>query len=174
MPDLPGEFSSVEPIRPDHRCENFDCGKPPLDDWLKRFALQSHRSDGPLTFVVHQKLEVKGYYSLATRHVLKNEGPERLGAGLGNYPIGVVLLARLALDRSVQKLGLGAALLKDAMMRVDRISQDVGVRALIVDAIDAEAGKFYEKHGFSSFPQDPTRLMVLMKDVRASLRSVRT
>jgi GNAT superfamily N-acetyltransferase len=171
VPDPPADYSSVEPIRPDHRCESFDCGKPPLNDWLKRFALQSQRSDGPLTLVVHQNLVVMGYYSLTTRHVLKSEGPDRLGRGLGNYPIGVVLLARLAVDVSAQKIGLGRALLKDAMMRVDRISQDVGVRALIVEAIDTEAQQFYERHGFTVFPNDSSRLMVLMKDLRANLRS---
>ncbi len=168
MPD-PISLSSVEALKADHRCGNFDCGKPPLNEWLQRHALSSQRSDGPRTFVVHSSLEVKGYYSLATRHVLKSEGPDRLGAGLGNYPIGVVLLARLALDLSVQKLGLGKALLKDAMLRVMRVSADVGIRALIVDAIDEEARLFYLKNGLVAFPEDRMRLMTLMKDLRANM-----
>jgi GNAT superfamily N-acetyltransferase len=119
--------------------------------------------------VAHINLDVKGYYSLATRHVLKSEGPERLGRGLGNYPIGVILLARLAVDLSMQKLGFGKALLKDAMLRVIRVSTDVGVRALIVDAIDEEAHQFYLKNGLVPFPEDQMRLMILMKDLRASM-----
>ena len=108
MPDPLAALSSVEAIQPDHRCTNFDCGKPPLNEWLQLYALSSHRSDGPRTFVVHRDLEVKGYYSLATRQVLKSEGPERLGRGLGNYPIGVILLARLAvmcLSRGLVSVG---------------------------------------------------------------------
>jgi GNAT superfamily N-acetyltransferase len=168
-PDPLAELSSVEAIRRDHRCDNFDCGKADLNDWLKRYALQSHVSDSARTFVVHQNLDVKGYYSLASQHVLKAEGPERLGSGLPNYPIGVILLARLALDLSVQGIGLGKALLKDAMLRVVNVSSDVGVRAIIVDAIDESARRFYLKHGFASFPQDSMRLMMLLKDVRISM-----
>lgn len=172
-PDLLAELSSVEPIRRDHRCDNFDCGKADLNVWLKRYALQSQLSDSARTFVVHQNLDVKGYYSLASQHVLKDEGPERLGSGLPNYPIGVILLARLALDLSVQRIGLGKALLKDAMLRVIGVSSNVGVRAIIVDAIDEPARRFYSKHGFVSFPQDSMRLMMLLKDIRVSLPSVR-
>ncbi len=169
MPDPIVTLSPVEVLNRDHRCGNFDCGKPPLNEWLQRHALASQRSDGPRTFVVHSNLQVKAYYSLATHHVLKSEGPERLGAGLGNYPIGVILLARLALDLSVQKLGIGKALLKDAMLRVVRVSADVGIRALIVDAIDEEARQFYLKNGLVAFPEDRMRLMILMKDLRANM-----
>jgi GNAT superfamily N-acetyltransferase len=172
-PGLLAELSTVEALRRDHRCDNFDCGKAELNDWLKRYALQSHLSDSSRTFVVHRNLDVRGYYSLASQHVLKAEGPERLGSGLPNYPIGVVLLARLALDLSVQGIGLGKALLKDAMLRVVGVSYDVGVRAIVVDAIDETARLFYIKHGFVSFRLDPMRLMLMLKDVRASMPDTR-
>lgn len=161
-------LSRVEALSTEHRCDRFDCGKPPLNEWLQQYALASQRSDGPRTFIVHDALDVKGYYSLQSRQVEKSQGPERLGKGLGNYPIGVALLARLALDRSVQGIGLGKAMLKDAMLRVVRVSEDIGVRALIVDAIDDHAREFYERNGFVSFPDNPQRLMMLMKDLRAS------
>ncbi len=169
MPEPLPELSPVQAIQADHRCDRFNCGKPPLNEWLQRYALQSHRSDGARTFVVHQNLEVKGYYSLASGDVLKLEGPERLGAGLGNYPIPIILLARLAVDLSMQKLGLGQALLKDAILRVIRISEDIGIRALIVDAIDEQARSYYIEKGFVPFPADRMRLMQLLKDLRVSM-----
>jgi GNAT superfamily N-acetyltransferase len=164
------ELSPIEAIQANHNCHSFDSGKSPLDDWLRRYALQSQLSDGARTFVVHEAQAVKGYYSLASGNVSKRDGPARLGAGLGNYPIPVIVLARLAVDRSYQRRGVGKALLKDAMLRVIRISENVGVRALIVDAIDEEARLFYASAGFAAFPEEGMRLMMLLKDLRASFR----
>jgi GNAT superfamily N-acetyltransferase len=169
--ELPAELSPVEGIQPEHRCEGFDCGTQILNEWLQRYALQSHRSDAAKTFVVHQKLEVKAYYSLVSGNVSRRESPPRLGSGLGNYPIPIILLARLAVDLSFQRRGVGKALLKDAILRVIRISEDVAVRALIVDAIDDEAKRYYLEAGFVPFPEDQMRLMQMLKDLRASMKA---
>jgi GNAT superfamily N-acetyltransferase len=80
-----------------------------------------------------------------------------------------VLLARLAVDEREHGHGLGAALLRDAMSRTLLVSEEVAVRVLFVDAKDDEARAFYEHFGFEQAPHDPLRLMVLLKDVRASL-----
>jgi GNAT superfamily N-acetyltransferase len=171
VPEPLAEFSRVEAIQAAHRCERFDCGKQELNEWLQRHALQSHHSDAARTFVVHQNLEVKGYYSLVSGQVLKGESPPRLGTGLGNFPIPIILLARLAVDLSLQRCGLGKGLLKDAMLRVIRISEDVAVRALIVDAIDEDAQRYYLQAGFVPFPEDRMRLMRMLKDLRANMRA---
>jgi len=168
---LLSELSPVQAIQPEHRCERFDCGTPDLNEWLKRHALQSHRSDAARTFVVHQNLEVKAYYALVSGDVSRRDSPSRLGSGLGNYPIPIILLARLAVDLSFQKRGLGKALLKDAMLRVIRVAEDVAVRALVVDAIDDQAKRYYVEAGFVPFPEDQMRLAVMLKDLRVSTKS---
>jgi GNAT superfamily N-acetyltransferase len=172
VPEPLADLSPVEAIRQDHECENFDCGKTVLNEWLQRYALQNDRSDGARTFVVHQGRAIKGYYSLAGGHVLKQEAPDRVGAGLANHPIPIILLARLAVDQSFQGRGLGRELLQDAMRRVLLVSENVAARALIVDAIDEAARSFYVNAGFREFP-DQMRLFILLKDLRATLRECR-
>ena len=161
------KLGPIEAIQSEHQCQSFDCGNPVLNEWLKRYALANQRSGGARTFVIHAELQVKAYYSLASGNVLKREGPKRLGSGLGNYPIPIILLARLAVDLSLQRLGVGRALLRDVMLRVIRISEDVGVRALVVDAINEDARNYYIKNGFVAFPEDRMRLMQLTKDLQA-------
>jgi GNAT superfamily N-acetyltransferase len=110
-----------------------------------------------------------GYHSLAAGSVLRHEAPERIAQGIANHPVGLILLARLAVDRSEQGRGLGKALLRDALGRIEQAADVVGVRAVLVHAIDDAARRFYLHHGFQPSPVDPFQLMLLMKDLRASI-----
>jgi GNAT superfamily N-acetyltransferase len=85
------------------------------------------------------------------------------------YPVPVVLLARLAVDRSVSGRGLGAWLLRDAMTRALGASETIGIRAMLVHALDAEARAFYRRHGFEASPTDRLHLMILITDIEAAL-----
>jgi GNAT superfamily N-acetyltransferase len=87
------------------------------------------------------------------------------------YPIPVVLLARLAVDNSVVGRGIGAWLLRDAMTRTLAAANTIGVRALLVHAIDDQARAFYLRHGLQPSPTDPLHLMIMLKDIAASLRT---
>jgi predicted N-acetyltransferase YhbS len=104
--------------------------------------------------------------------VSKEESPARIAKGLAKHPIGVVLLARLAVDRSEHGAGLGKALLVDALTRALTAAEAIGARAILVHAIDEEAAAFYKKFGFEPSPLDPKQLMLLMKDLRATLKSI--
>ncbi len=84
------------------------------------------------------------------------------------FPIPVVLLARLAIDRGHPGMGLGAALLADAMRRPVRASDQVGVRAVVVDAMDAEAAGFYRRFGFEALEEDGLTLMATIAVLRAA------
>jgi GNAT superfamily N-acetyltransferase len=120
--------------------------------------------------------EVDGLYgrafaiALTAGSVHKHESPERIAKGLAIHPVGVVVLARLAVDRSDHGKGLGKALLFDALKRVEEASDIVGVRALIVHATDESAQKFYEHFGFDPSSIDAIHLMLLLKDLRKALR----
>lgn len=111
-----------------------------------------------------------GYYALTAGSVHKHESPQRIARGLANHPVGVVLLARLAVDVSEQGKGLGKALLFDALKRFEEAADIVGVRAVMVHAIDDAARKFYEYFNFDPSPIDPFQLLLLLKDVRKALR----
>lgn len=169
-PPLP-PLSGVESLTADHVLTSFDCGKPPLNDWLLRFALLNQRSDAARTYVIHRRGQVAGYHSLAAGSVRKDESPARIAKGLANHPIGIILLARLAVDKNAQGAGLGKALLADALARANQAAEVIGARALLVHALDDEAAAFYAKFGFEHSPLDPKQLMLLMKDVRAAIRS---
>lgn len=110
-----------------------------------------------------------GYYSLTAGGVRPEETPARVSKGMARHPIGVVLLARLAVDKREQGKGLGSALLKDALLRSAGAADLIGARAVMVHAIDERARSFYERYGFEASPLDKFQLMLLMKDLRASL-----
>ena len=122
--------------------------------------------------MLHRAGRVVGYYSLSAGSVRKEESPARIAKGLAKHPIGVILLARLAVDRSERGAGLGKTLLVDALSRALTAADAIGARAILVHAIDDEAIAFYKKIGFEPSPLDPKQLMLLMKDLRATLKSI--
>ena len=153
----------------DHDVSQFDCGKHvSLTDWLKRFARMNQASGDTRTYVIHRNLQVVGYYSLAPGSVSRKEATARASKS-SPEPIPIVLLARLAVDEAEQGKGLGSALLKDALQRAYAGAEIIGGRAVLVHAIDAEAAAFYRKYGFESCPGLEFHLMLLMKDLRATL-----
>ena len=166
------ELSAAEKLADDHQLSAFDCGKPSLNDWLKRFALTNQRSDSARTYVVHRAACVVGYYSLSAGAVSRDESPARVAKGLAKHPIGVILLARLAVDGKEQGTGLGKLLLIDALLRALHAADAIGARAILVHAIDDAAASFYRKFGFEPSPLDSKQLMLLMKDLRATLKSL--
>jgi len=167
----------VTDLRPVRRVEakddldRFDCGVSALDEWLERFALSDQRAGASVTYVLERGSQIVGFYTLAPHTIEHGEAPGRLGAGLPRQrPIPVILLARLGLDRSVQRTGLGGDLLKDALARCAAAADEIGGRAVLVHAKDAGAAAFYQRHGFVPLEQNPNHLYVLMKDLRASVR----
>jgi GNAT superfamily N-acetyltransferase len=162
----------IEKLARDHDLSRFDCGKEALSLWLKRFAWINFQNDSARVYVAHRRDQVVvGYHALTAGSVSRAEAPERVGRGLAAHPIGVVVLGRLAVDRVQQGQGLGTSLLQDALLRAEQAAETVGVRAVLVHAIDAAARSFYLRFGFSPSPVDEMRLMLLMKDLRAFLRT---
>ena len=114
------------------------------------------------------------YYSLAAGAVEHAEAPVRVGKGLARHPVPVMLLARLAVDRTQQGRGIGKALIKDALLRTAAAAEIVGVRALLVHAKDEEARAWYEALEFEPSPTDPFHLFLLTKDLRKTLDDSRS
>lgn len=149
-----------EPLVAAHLLAEFGCGETSLDDWLKRRALANQQSGASRTFVVtdHDK-RVYGYYAMAAGAVSHQDATGGVRRNMPD-PIPVMVLARLAVDRRTQGIKLGAALLQDAVNRAVAVSHNVGVRALLVHAIDERARQFYEHYGFQESPQHPMTLML--------------
>jgi predicted N-acetyltransferase YhbS len=117
-----------------------------LDDWLVRTAQVAAAAGTAATLVLCLGQRVVGYYALAMGSVRHEGTPTRLRRGQPD-PVPVLLLAKLALHRE-QGTGLGADLLRDALIRAIAGSRQFGARAVIVDAIDDRAFAFYQHHGF--------------------------
>ena len=149
-----------------HNTEQFNSGVTALDNWLKRTAQVATRSGTAATWVLCRGEVVVGYYALAMGSVERRLAPSRLGRGQPD-PVPILLLARLALDTEEPGSGLGADLLRDALLRAISGARQFGARAVVVDAIDAEAADFYEHHGFIKL--EGLRLYRRISDIEASL-----
>lgn len=163
-------ISKPEVLHDKHLLEQFDCGNPSLNEWLLRHARQAQSSGSAKTFVVSDDNIVIGYFSLTVGQVETYEAPERIRRGMGQYPIPVVILARLAVSINHQGLGIGVGMLQDAIRRTLMISEQVGIRALLTHPIDDRASKFYERFGFVSSPVREKQLVLLLKDARKLMR----
>ncbi len=153
----------------DHDRNSFDCGVPVLDDYLKKYALQNQKKHAARTYVATRGDRIVGYYSLAYGSISLEEAPQSVKSGLPRHPIPVILLARLAVDSNEKGRGLGAALLKDALLRTIQAAEIAGLRAMIVHAKDAAAKHFYEKFGFEPSPIDAYHLFLRVSDILASV-----
>ena len=168
MAELP--FSAPELLQTFHDTSSFDCGKEPLNEFLQHHALPNQSGGAAKTYVVANSSRiVVGYYSLAATSVSHEEVPDRVKQGQPRHPIPALLMGRFAVDKSEQARGLGRALFRDAMLRALSVSQQVGVRAFVVDAKDDEAIKFYAKFRMMPAPANSNRLYLLFKDVRSLL-----
>ncbi len=155
-----------EPLGPQHRLEGFDCGKAALTDWLLRHARQAQGSGSAKTFVVADDDRVAGYFSLTVGQIDTLDAPERIRKGMGQYPVPVVILARLAVSQSDQGRGIGFGLLQDAIRRTMLIAEQAGIRAMLTHPIDDEAARFYTRFGFIASPLREQQLLLLLKDAR--------
>lgn len=165
---MPGDhipFSPVEKLRFDHETEAFDCGKAELNRFLSRFAFVNQRANTAQTYVVCRGTQVVGYYSLTVGQADHKDAPARISQGMARHPIPLMILARLAVDGREQGQRLGAALLKDALLRCAAAADIAGIRALFVHAKDEEATAFYRHFNFQPSPTDPHHLFLLMKDL---------
>jgi len=167
-----GPWSAPEPLTAAHQLDDFDCGKQPLDQWLKTRAL-ANEGRASRTYVVTASADpdrgkVIAYYTLASGAVSLTEVPRRYRQSLPN-PVGVMLLGRLAVDRHHNGRGIGAALLRRAFQQTLQVAAIAGIRALVVHAIDEEAAAFYARYGFQRFPPATLTLFIATETIADAL-----
>jgi GNAT superfamily N-acetyltransferase len=159
---MSGRLSAPQPLAADHRTEGFSCGEASLDEWLRRRALVNQTTRASRTFVVtDDQGQVLAYYALAAGAVSHQESPGSIRRNMPE-PIPVMVLARLAVDQRLQGRQVGGALLKDALRRAAAVAQNVGVRALLVHALNEDARQFYIHYGFVASPVNPMTLMLAL------------
>jgi GNAT superfamily N-acetyltransferase len=142
-----------------------------LDTWLVEHAPGADAAGSARTYVVvdEEQDRVVGYYALTVASLEREEVTGRAARGMPRHPIPAMLLARLAVDESVQGGGVGAMLLADAMQRTLLVAEETGIRLLLVHAVNEDARSFYLHYGFEVSPSDPMNLQLLTKDIKATI-----
>lgn len=158
----------IQRLTKKHDRSQFAAGSPLLDDWLKLRAGQFDRRDLARTYVAVEPDTplVCGYYAIANHLVRYDALPTDQAKGLPSIDVPVVLLGRLAVHRPMQGRGLGKVLLIDALRRSLSLADQIGIRAVEVDAVDDAAVHFYRKFGFLMLLDDPRHLLLPMNVVR--------
>ena len=161
-------FAPIRKLKMGDPVDSFDCGQPDLNRYLQRYAWSNQKANSAQTYVACAGSEIAGYYSLSVAGVDHASTPDRVVRGLARHPVPVMLLARLAVNRNSQGKGLGAALLKDALLRTLQAADIAGIRAIIVHAKDEAARQWYLRFGFEPGPITPMHL--LLKDAQHAVR----
>ncbi len=160
-------YDSIRKLAATDRLDAFDCGQSALNQYLQRFALGNQQAHSAQTYVAGCEGSVVAYYSLAVGSVDPSAAAPRVTKGMPQHPVPVMLLARLAVDTMHQRIGLGRALLRDALIRTAQAADIAGIRALLVHAKDEEARNWYLQWEFERSVTDPFHLFLLMKDIKA-------
>jgi GNAT superfamily N-acetyltransferase len=162
------------PLTAGHHLEGFVCASAEQTEWLVRHARQSTATGTTKVFVVTPTAsdQVVAYYAWTMAQIDLTDAPARLRMGAGRYPQPVALLARLGVHRDHEGHGLGAGLLRDVIERVAALSEEIGCRGLLVHCESEQARKFYLHlvPEFESSPTDELHLVLMLKDIRKTVR----
>ena len=151
---------TIEPLGRHHDRTSFSCGEPSLDRYIRRQASRDVRRRATRVFVAsgEPSERIAGYYTLSAASFEKDSLPTDLARRLPHYPVPAAVIGRLAVDVRNQGSGLAETLLLDAIHRIVRAADAIGVYAVVVDALHDRASAFYERYGFLPFPSQPLRL----------------
>lgn len=158
----------IEPLNASHDRPGFHCGESSLDDYIQRRARQDVRRRISRVFVASEAEHsgtIVGYYTLSTLSLELGQLPEDLARKLPRHPVPAALLGRLAVNQAAQGYGVGSMLLVDALKRTQAVSREIAIYAMVVDAIDGRAQRFYEQFGFAALSTESRRLFLPLKSI---------
>ena len=160
----------IEILDKKHRKQEFECGKEMLDYYIRNQAGQDVKRKLSVCFVLEDMETglIQGYYTLANNSIPLNVIPEHIRKKLPKSytSIPTTLLGRLAIDKQFQGKGIGKILLTDALKRSYEASEKIGSYTVVVDPVDNEAEKFYQKFGFIKLP-DSKKMFIAMQTLKA-------
>lgn len=145
--------------------QEFSCGIDELDTYLKEYAKQNHKKCIGKSFIAIKENRVIGYYTLSMACIEFNEVPEGYNRGIPKYPVPVAKIGRLAVDAQFQGKKIGTALLIDALKKILEATKTVAAYAVVVDAKNDSAKRFYEGFGFMKYKSDLS-LYLPMKTIK--------
>lgn len=159
----------IEKLAKRHDRAAFSCGVPELDAYLQQFAGQNEKSGVSQHFIAvatDGATKILGYYALSAGSVAFDLVPDEFKKRLPRYPVPVAHIGRLAVDHSMQGHGLGEDLLIDALARIMRVADQIGIHAVEVVAINDRTKSFYLKYGFHTMADDQHHLYLPLSAVR--------
>ena len=146
----------IEFLDKKHNKKEFNCGKELLNNYIHNQAGQDIKRKLSVCFVISENETnlIQGYYTLSNNSIPLSQFPIQIQKKLPKSytSIPTTLLGRLAIDMKSQGKGIGKILLIDALKRSYELSKEMGSFAVVVDPIDEEAERFYEKYGFIKLP----------------------
>jgi len=158
----------IEPVSRSHNRQGFDCGHRDLNNYLRNIAHQHSEKGMSCTFVMvddGNPSEILGFFTLASCEIFVKKLPRKYAK---KYPTRApaAKLARLAVAEHMQRKGLGAQMILNAMDRALRVSDHLGIIGFFVDAKDAEAATYYKQFGFIPLPDNPLELFLPLTTIR--------
>lgn len=158
-----------------HNRSTFYCGKESLDNYIRKQASQEFKKRVAMVFVLvdSPNTDVIAYYTLSSYTIALTELSDPFAKNLPRYPLlPATLLGRLAVDRTQQGKGIGELILIDALKKALEATSQVASLAVIAEALDGEAVKFYQKYGFQLFKQNSMKLYLPMQSVEALCQDI--
>lgn len=161
----------IIPISKRFNLKSFDCGVEELNRYLRQFAIPNDRKNIGKTFTVFidNSKNISGYYTISMAQILFNDLPEDLKKGLPRYPVQAMRIGKLAVDKNYQGRNLGAYLLRDAFLRSVKISAEIAVKFIIVDALNDSSKSFYERYGFVATKKSPLTLLISIDTIKKAI-----
>lgn len=155
-----------------HDTSRFDCGKPALNEWLKKHALSNQRNGFTRVIVVLSADRITGVYGLAPTEVLPASLPRSVRTGQHPAHVPAILIGQLAVDKSFAGHGLGSALLRHALERAVAAARIIGGRVVVVRAIDREAEIYWQSNDFIPMRENASMLFRSIQAIEAWMESV--
>lgn len=161
-------YAAPRPISAENSFYHFDCGRPELNAWLHRRAIKNEGRASRTYVICSGSNEVVAFYTLSAGAAELQAVPTKLARNMPN-PVPLIVLGRLAVDRSHAGRGLGSFMLREALQRALHAADTIGVHALVVHAIDDAAVAFYTRFGFQAFPTAARSLFLPIETIARSL-----
>jgi predicted GNAT family N-acyltransferase len=166
---------SIELLASHHDRAAFSCGNEQLDRYLHSVATQDKKKNIAIPYVIfdRDRQTMIGYYTLSMSGINLEQLPEQIAKKLPKYPIvGVTLIGRLAVSIDCKGYGWGKLLIMDALHRSLAASKATASFAVVVDAIDDEAMRFYQRFDFQTFPDSSTRLFRTITNINQTFGTI--